>query len=202
MELTIDLVRYLLKEKKVLKDEKAFINDYEEMKKKLLGGKKVYFEGEMVDLLELFNKQPASSNKHGAVEAGLNTHSISVSEGIIIRLVNAYKKQIDLNIESAFKIGILHDLCKTVQYHWNKKEKKYEYDKELIKHHATLSINMCWMLGIELKTNEMACIRHHMNSWEENEDYLYETVAEAKWRAKHPETVTAVCWADMRDNNC
>lgn len=120
---------------------------------------------------------PASAKYHGAVEGGLMSHSIAVTELLCKRTLRLGLKW--KRVDSPIIVGMLHDLCKlgtytqvadswdcdgaTVNYH-------YEYTKNLVwKEHGELSVIMALQLVPDLTEEEMLCIRYHMGAYQADE---------------------------------
>ena len=133
-------------------------------------------------VLNGFLLAPASKGHHSNYEGGLFDHSVEVA----MQLQNLTDKLglSWLDKESAFRVGILHDLCKIDVYRKkiDKPERLYfdalstapeEYhyewdDSPIIKGHGDKSVIYALNWGCSLTEEEIACITYHMGAYETN----------------------------------
>ena len=112
-----------------------------------------------------FLRAPASKGHHSNYEGGLFDHSVEVA----IQLQNLTDKLglSWLDRDSAFRVGILHDLCKIDTY---KKSEQYPYwewnDFPIIKGHGDKSVIYALNWGCPLTEEEIACITYETNRWD------------------------------------
>lgn len=129
-----------------------------------------------------FFKAPASTKYHGAYPGGLYDHSYRVYEQLLWLTGNLDS---EFNrAESAFIIGMFHDLCKIDQYTmiiddpgkimFGSSDPEgmvfhYEYNKELLlSGHGDKSVMMLSQF-MQLTEEEMLCIRYHMGAYEKDD---------------------------------
>lgn len=148
---------------------------------------------------ELFNKYvvaPAASRHHGAYKCGLVDHSLNVA----VNLLEWRAQHLDCGLtkEECIFLGMFHDLCKVDTYILND-DGTITYDKELIKHHALRTVELCKKFGWKLDTKCKVMILLHMSSWENEEDLKALTLRDRLWlmNPKHVQLVQAMNWADM-----
>ena len=118
-------------------------------------------EQEIYKLLKstTFFKEPASSKFHHCYKGGLARHSLSVYFNFL-RLCKAYDIE---DKKFAFRISMLHDLCKigTYQSIYPEEYKKIAFPEPVLGH-GDSSIFISLKGGIELNNEEMACIKWHL----------------------------------------
>ena len=127
---------------------------------------------------------PASKGHHSNYEGGLFDHSVEVAmqlQNLTDKLGLVWEAE-----DSAFRVGIIHDLCKIDTY---KKvvdkpeiigldsglevcipeESHYEWDNSpIIKGHGDKSVIYALNWGCPLTEEEIACITYHMGAYETN----------------------------------
>lgn len=112
---------------------------------------------------------PAGCKHHGNYIGGLYDHSLAVTDKLL-----EYTDLLDLKWErkeSPVIIGMLHDLCKVLQYRItvNGTDIKVDWNKEnCYPGHGELSLQIAVDL-IELTEEEKMCIRYHMGAYEGNQ---------------------------------
>lgn len=112
-----------------------------------------------------FLTAPASKGHHSNYEGGLFDHSVEVA----LQLQTLTKK---LGLvweaeDSAFRVGILHDLCKIDTYKKSEKHPYWEWDNSpIIKGHGDKSVIYALNWGCPLTEEEIACITYHMGAYE------------------------------------
>ena len=112
-----------------------------------------------------FFRAPASTCHHGATEGSLYQHSKGVYEALV-RFTDAgfitWERP-----ESAFIIGMFHDLCKIDTYRFDLESESWIWDDSdsIIPGHAEKSL-IYLMPWIQLTGQEIACIRWHMGAFE------------------------------------
>lgn len=129
-----------------------------------------------------FLRAPASKGHHSNYEGGLFDHSVEMA----MQLQNLTDKLglSWLDKESAFRVGILHDLCKIDVYRkvidkpgifdfevfaTEPEESHYEWDDSpTIKGHGDKSVIYALNWGCPLTEEEIACITYHMGAYETN----------------------------------
>lgn len=123
-----------------------------------------------------FFTAPASSKYHLAYEGGLFEHSANM----VLQLLHLTFK-LNLNWgrpESPYIIGMLHDLCKMDQYIYDPVLQKYCWNKDqVVTGHGDKSIKYIEDNIIKLTDEEKACIRWHMGSFDEKENWTKYTTA-------------------------
>ena len=105
---------------------------------------------------------PASTKFHGAYAGGLFDHCYRVA----LELVR-YTDRLSLvwqNRRSPVLIGMLHDMCKCIQYHFDAAENKYYYASAK-KGHGSVSVEIVKELIPDLTEEEELCIRYHMGAY-------------------------------------
>lgn len=131
-----------------------------------------------------FFEAPASMKYHGAYSGGLFDHSVNVTENLIDltdRLGLKWKNPL-----SPVRIGMLHDLCKMDQYvliaeSSDGAPSHYEFNKfMLLKGHGDKSVMLASQLT-QLTEEEVLCIRYHMGSFVEKEEWSLYTDAIHKY---------------------
>ena len=129
-----------------------------------------------------FLTAPASKGHHSNYEGGLFDHSVEVAlqlQSLTDKLCLVWEAE-----DSAFRVGIIHDLCKIDTY---KKvvdkpeiisldfglevcipeEFHYEWDNSpIIKGHGDKSVIYALNWGCPLTEEEIACITYHMGAYE------------------------------------
>lgn len=119
-----------------------------------------------------FCSAPASTKYHGNYPGGLFDHSLAVA-------TNLHDLTKHLGLEwsegsSAFRVGILHDLCKIDQYVQDNscvtENNPYGYRNNydaLMNGHSEKSLVYAYRYGVSSLTDEeIACILHHMGAYE------------------------------------
>ena len=110
---------------------------------------------------------PASKGHHSNYEGGLFDHSVEVA----MQLQNLTDKLglSWLDKESAFRVGILHDLCKIDTYKKSEQYPYWEWDNSpIIKGHGDKSVIYALNWGCNLTEEEIACITYHMGAYDTN----------------------------------
>ena len=108
-----------------------------------------------------FLRAPASKDHHSNYEGGLFDHSAEVAmqlQNLTDKLSLSW-----MNKESAFRVGILHDLCKIDQYEFNPFCIDHKTDC-ILKGHGEKSI-MLLSQFMTLTEEELFCIRFHMGAY-------------------------------------
>lgn len=108
---------------------------------------------------------PASKGHHSNYAGGLFDHSVEVA----MQLQNLTDKLglSWLDKESAFRVGILHDLCKIDTYKKSEQYPYWEWDNSpIIKGHGDKSVIYALNWGCPLTEEEIACITYHMGAYE------------------------------------
>lgn len=127
-----------------------------------------------------FLTAPASKCHHSNYEGGLFDHSVEVSlqlQSLTDKLGLVWEAE-----DSAFRVGILHDLCKIDVYRkvidkpetfdfevlaTDPEEFHYEWDNTpLVKGHGDKSVIYALNWGCPLTEEEIACITYHMGAYE------------------------------------
>ena len=135
---------------------------------------------------------PASTKYHGAHEGGLWEHSFAVTKELT-SMCNRNFIGWD-RPESAYIVGLFHDLCKCDQYLQNE-DGTYSYNAEADRRHAEKSIEILRKF-IDLTEEEELCIRYHMGAYK-TEDWQNHNHEMDDAISKY-ETVLWTHWADMR----
>lgn len=125
-----------------------------------------------------FFEAPASTKYHGSYEGGLFEHSYLVAETL-----NKMTEQMGLEWrrkESPVLVGLLHDVCKCDAY--KKIEDGYVYNKEtLYAGHGDKSVMIAVSIA-NLDDEMIACIRYHMGSFTEKEEWNYYSRAVRRYK--------------------
>ena len=127
-----------------------------------------------------FFTAPASKSYHSNYEGGLFDHSVEVAlqlQSLTDKLGLVWEDE-----DSAFRVGILHDLCKIDVYRkvidkpetfdfevlaTDPEEFHYEWDNTpLVKGHGDKSVIYALNWGCPLTEEEIACITYHMGAYE------------------------------------
>lgn len=101
---------------------------------------------------------PASRRNHLARCGGLALHSINVTDGLIA--MRAFKSD-----RSAYRVGMLHDLCKVYSYRLNGKTGEYEKRATEYPGHGAASALYAADLGIRLTDVERLSVVWHMGGF-------------------------------------
>ena len=120
---------------------------------------------EVKDYLEKngFFTAPASTKFHGSYEGGLFDHSLNVAKQLVyLTLSQELKWPFP---DSPVVIGLFHDLCKIDQY--RKVGNSYVWVNTPISGHGTKSVAYLSSI-MTLAPEEIACIRHHMGAFGDN----------------------------------
>lgn len=99
---------------------------------------------------------PASKGHHLAIEGGLVQHSVNVVDRLLE--LGAFKDE-----ESAYRVGMLHDLVKCTCY--EKDGDGYKYVQPPYPGHGVASVMIANELGISLTPEETAAITWHMGAF-------------------------------------
>ena len=99
---------------------------------------------------------PASKGHHLAIEGGLVEHSINVVDRLL-------ELGVFRNEESAYRVGMLHDLVKCKCY--EKDGDGYKYVQPPYPGHGVASVMIAAELGISLTPEETAAITWHMGAF-------------------------------------
>ena len=121
---------------------------------------------EVKDYLEKngFFTAPASTKFHGSYEGGLFDHSLNVAKQLVyLTLSQELKWPFP---DSPVVIGLFHDLCKIDQY--RKVGNSYVWVNTPISGHGTKSVAYLSSI-MTLAPEEIACIRHHMGAFGDND---------------------------------
>ena len=110
-----------------------------------------------------FFTAPASTKWHGAYAGGLWAHSVCVAEQLR-ELTDKYHV-VWQSPDSPEVIGILHDLCKIMQYIFGEDGQIVSNKAEKAKGHGFYTVAKLDELGFELTTEERECILWHMGRW-------------------------------------
>lgn len=114
---------------------------------------------------------PASLGHHGNQCGGLFTHSL-----LVTRELKRYTRSVGLqwnSNNSAWIVGMFHDICKTDDYAFNWNEGKWEWNKQQIySGHGDKSVIML-QRHLNLNEQEIACIRWHMGSFTDQKEWEY-----------------------------
>lgn len=110
-------------------------------------------------------RAPASKGHHLAHEGGLVEHSINVVDRLLE--LGAFT-----NEESAYRVGMLHDLVKC--YCYKEDGVGYKYVQPPFPGHGVASVMIAAELGISLTPEETAAITWHMGAFGLNEHELAE----------------------------
>lgn len=112
-----------------------------------------------------FLTAPASTKYHGNYEGGLFDHSVEVAlqlQTLTEKLGLVWEAE-----DSAFRVGILHDLCKIDTYKKSEQHPYWEWDNSpIIKGHGDKSVIYALNWGCHLTDEEIACITYHMGAYE------------------------------------
>ena len=112
---------------------------------------------------------PASASHHGNYEGGLFDHSWAVMEALV-NLTEKLELKWDREA-SPYLVGLLHDVCKSNAYVYNKIDELWTYNKDVIMTgHGELSVIFAQQL-IELTPEEILCIRWHMGAYDDKENW-------------------------------
>jgi hypothetical protein len=112
---------------------------------------------------------PASASHHGNYEGGLFDHSWAVMEALV-NLTEKLGLKWDRGA-SPYLVGLLHDVCKSNAYVYNKIDELWTYNKDVIMTgHGELSVILAQQL-IELTPEEILCIRWHMGAYDDKENW-------------------------------
>ncbi len=121
--------------------------------------------------------KPASLSHHGTVNGDLLAHSVEVAkqlDWLTKRLGLKWERD-----ESPILVGLLHDVCKCDDYVFNETQWEYNQNK-IMNGHGDKSVMM--LSGyIQLTEEEMYCIRFHMGSFTEKEEWKYYSRAVNKY---------------------
>ena len=126
-----------------------------------------------------FFEAPASTKYHGAYSGGLFDHSVNVMRNLV-----DLTEKLGLRWRSPYspvRIGMLHDLCKADQYirvvSETDGDSHYEFNKyTLLKGHGDKSVLLASQFMV-LTEEEVLCIRYHMGSFCEKEEWSLYTDA-------------------------
>lgn len=102
-------------------------------------------------------KAPASKGHHLAYDGGLIEHSINVVDRMLE--LGAFE-----NEDSAYRVGMLHDLVKCKCYR-QKDDGTFDYVQPPYPGHGVASVMIAQELGISLTPVEMAAITWHMGAF-------------------------------------
>lgn len=121
---------------------------------------------EVKDYLEKngFFTAPASTKFHGSYEGGLFDHSLNVAKQLVLLTVSQELKW--PFPDSPVVIGLFHDLCKIDQY--RKVGNSYVWVNTPVSGHGTKSVAYLSSI-MTLAPEEIACIRHHMGAFGDND---------------------------------
>lgn len=107
---------------------------------------------------------PASKGHHLAVNGGLATHSVNVTQRLVA--LSEMEKVEWSRPESPYLVGMLHDLVKCKCYKLNADGKTYSYIQPEWPGHGIASVMIATVeLGIRLNPDETAAIIHHMGAF-------------------------------------
>lgn len=112
-----------------------------------------------------FLTAPASKGHHSNYEGGLFDHSVEVAlqlQSLTDKLGLVWEAE-----DSAFRVGIIHDLCKIDTYKKSEQHTYWEWDNSpIIKGHGDKSVIYALNWGCHLTEEEIACITYHMGAYE------------------------------------
>lgn len=112
-----------------------------------------------------FLTAPASKSYHSNYEGGLFDHSVEVA--LQLQTLTDKLGLSWLDKDSAFRVGILHDLCKIDTYKKSEQHPYWEWDNSpIIKGHGDKSVIYALNWGCPLTEEEIACIIYHMGAYE------------------------------------
>ena len=144
---------------------------------------------------------PAAKSHHQNYPGGLLEHSLKLCKFLFSRTVEGGARPenaIALTARQVAQIGMFRDLCKLHLYQ-KQADGTYAYDRELIGHHAKLSVQIARNLVGRLDPQVEICILLHMaGGFWNNEDEAALTDTDRKWLTNNLRTVSAVQWADMK----
>lgn len=125
----------------------------------------------MRNTLEAMNffKAPASSRFHCSYEGGLFDHSLNVYTAL--RDLTRYNSLQWERPESPFIIGMFHDLCKVDDYIKQPDGTYIRNTNSLYSGHGDKSLIYLHNLMVYPTDEELACIRYHMGSFTEKEEW-------------------------------
>ena len=126
------------------------------------------FFGKQIEKLKKigFFEAPASKSHHLAVKGGLLLHSVNVTNNLIQLHAFAFE-------ESAYRVGLLHDLVKCYCYKQVGND-RYEYVQPPYPGHGVASVMIAHELGFDLTPEETAAIAWHMGAFGLDERRLKE----------------------------
>ncbi len=114
---------------------------------------------------------PASIGHHSKQPGGLYAHSLAVANEL-----KKYTRKLGLqwfDKDSAWRVGMFHDLCKTDDYILSWSEGSWSWNKNQTLHgHGDKSVIMLQQ-HIELTEEEVACIRYHMGAFTDKSEWEY-----------------------------
>lgn len=116
-----------------------------------------------------FYEMPASSHFHSCYRGGLLQHSLNVWNNLEILTTQLGLTWGDPS--SPFIIAMLHDACKIDAYSYNPDYGVWEAKNGHRSGHGELSLEVCEELGIPLTDEEKACIRWHMGSFDDVDNW-------------------------------
>lgn len=133
----------------------------------------VFVHFETVDRLREmgFFTAPASIHHHGKYEGALFDHSYTVMKALLDlteRLELSWGRE-----QSPYLVGMFHDLCKVDNYHKGGNGEAWEYNNAtLLPGHGEKSVILLQqLLNLPLTDEEMLCIRWHMGSFDDKENW-------------------------------
>jgi len=126
-----------------------------------------------------FFTAPAAKSHHGNYEGGLFDHSYAVAE-TLKQLTKANRLKWG-NLRSPFVVGMFHDLCKIDAYKQNSDGSGWNYNNDfLIPGHGDKSL-IYLAQHMKLTPEEVMCIRWHMGSFDEKENWKYYSASVKKY---------------------
>lgn len=132
---------------------------------------------------------PAARSHHQNYEAGLLEHSYKLALWLSMRA-----EAVGLTAYDCAAIAFAHDLCKVESYWFTNDQ--INFDQELIKRHASYSVEIAEKLGMELTEVQKVCIYLHMaGAWYLPEDKANVTPQQIN---KYFDAICATQWADMK----
>ena len=144
---------------------------------------------------------PAAKSHHQNYPGGLLEHSLKLCKFLFSRTIEGGARPenaIVLTVRQVAQVGLFHDLCKLHLYQ-KQADGTYAYDRNLLGHHAKLSVQIAHNLIGHLDPQVEICILLHMaGGFWNNEDYEELNDPMLIWAIRNLRTVSAVQWADMK----
>lgn len=131
-----------------------------------------------------FSHQTGAKSHHDVGYHQLIAHSFRTGAYFA---VNSIKQLDNVSYEEIFEdlfVGIVHDLCKTEAYYYDSDIGSFAYNKEIIKHHALLSLQTIKKYVSGLKLSTKVLILNHMGGFQNLEDLKAQNIFDRLWRIK------------------